>query len=476
MTSPKTTPPRIGGINRRVGLESLPLGGASVGATVAGLLLDLQRSAGNRAVVSAIEGHIALPVQRLISATEFEKATTLILREGESTADFKRFTQSLTQYEQMSKLPASQRRGVLVALQFDLKQWLDSKGKKSSRSGPVITLIKEVSAAISELDSETGGSMDGRFVYKNTDLPRGAVYKNQAQIDAQKAAPNTNAAQPTDYKNQAQIDTLKAGQKTNRPQPGTVAWLASAWAQGDDASNVATSGSERDDVASALGPTKYAKSKKRQPMYANEFTAGSHELLPILKDGENDVKAGKVASLEEYMMTQFGWDQQDCAKYLHPLVTERPLVGSLDEKGRQVFELHGLSPVTQGASPEPFDTAKMFSKFMGAGYSIYVMDKSGRIFAAQHKVGLFHHSSFLAGGSVAGAGEIKVDQGTIKSITNKSGHYQPTALEMLQVFNELQTRGISLDGLEYIHVEGKQSSKTPYPGGAAKFVKDHAGI
>jgi hypothetical protein len=145
-------------------------------------------------------------------------------------------------------------------------------------------------------------------------------------------------------------------------------------------------------------------------------------------------------------------------------------VGSLDEEGRQVFELHGGSPLTQGASPEPFDTSKLFSKHMGAGYAIYVMDKRGRIYAAQHKIGIFHHSSFFAGGNVAGAGEMKVDHGSIKSITNKSGHYQPTAEEMIQVFRELQSRGISLDGMEYIAV-----GSTPYPGGAAKFVKDYTG-
>jgi hypothetical protein len=118
----------------------------------------------------------------------------------------------------------------------------------------------------------------------------------------------------------------------------------------------------------------------------------------------------------------------------------------------------------------------MSSKFMGRGFAIYVMDKGGRIFAAMHKVGIFHHSSFLAGGSVAGAGEIKVDHGTIKSITNKSGHYRPTAEEMLQVFRELRSRGVSLDRMQYVHMVKDLDEKAPYPGGAAKFVKDHAGV
>jgi hypothetical protein len=456
------------------------------------LLLDLQRTVGNRTVVSAIEGRIApLPVQRIMPAAEFEKNTRLFLRKGESAADFSRFTQSLARYEQMRNLPPAQRRSVLMALGYDLKQWLKNRGSKSSRSKPVRTLIEQVSAALSELDSRP--SIDGGvIVYKNTNQPQATVYKNQpqatvyknqAEIDAWEAAQKTNQPQATVYKNQAEIDALKSAPTTNVPR-GTVAALISAWGQGGEIGKDESSVSAGDEEAFTFGPTKYAKLKKLQPMYAKEFTAGSTDLVSILKEGEDDVKAGKVASLEEYMMKQFGWSQEDCAKYLNPAAPQKPLVGTLGEKGRQVFELHGGNPVTQGASPEPFDTAQMFSKFMGAGYSIYVMDKSGRIFAAQHKVGLFHHSSFFAGGSVAGAGEMKVDHGTIKSITNKSGHYQPTAEEMMQVFNELQSRAISLDGLEYIPLGGspgepvtpsKLFSKNPYPGGAAKFVKDQAG-
>jgi hypothetical protein len=39
----------------------------------------------------------------------------------------------------------------------------------------------------------------------------------------------------------------------------------------------------------------------------------------------------------------------------------------------------------------------LYSKFMGEGWAIYVMDPVGRFFVGQHKVGLFHYSSFLGG-------------------------------------------------------------------------------
>ena len=46
---------------------------------------------------------------------------------------------------------------------------------------------------------------------------------------------------------------------------------------------------------------------------------------------------------------------------------------------------------------------------------------------------------------VAGAGEIRVKAGVVTGLTNKSGHYQPTVAEMVQVFEELE-RGGDLDG------------------------------
>jgi hypothetical protein len=184
-------------------------------------------------------------------------------------------------------------------------------------------------------------------------------------------------------------------------------------------------------------------------------------------------------TIHDYMKRLFGWSQGDCDKYLNPAApAPLPKVAALNEEGRKAYELQGGTPLTQGSSPEPFDTSGMFSKHMGAGYSIYVMDKEGRLYAAQHKVGLFHHSTFLAGGVVAGAGEVKVEHGTVKTITNKSGHYLPTAAEMVQVLEELKDRGINLASVEYIPMGGTtgtakdMAQKQPYPGGAAQFVED----
>jgi hypothetical protein len=172
-----------------------------------------------------------------------------------------------------------------------------------------------------------------------------------------------------------------------------------------------------------------------------------------------------------WMRKDFGWSQDDCDKYLpkaaniaDPNNPDRPRVAELKtDAERGDYELKFEGGVKQGASIEAYDTGALFSKFMGAGWAIYVMDSSGRFFAAQHKVGLFHHSSFLAGGNVAGAGEIKIVGGVVRAISNKSGHYQPSADEMVQVFAELGRRGVDLSQVEYHHVGPSSNlfAKTP---------------
>jgi hypothetical protein len=71
--------------------------------------------------------------------------------------------------------------------------------------------------------------------------------------------------------------------------------------------------------------------------------------------------------------------------------------------------------------------------------AIFVMDEHGNIYASLFaKRHIFQHSSFLAGGPVAGAGEIEVVNGEIRLITDQSGHYLPTQHLMRQVLTRLE--------------------------------------
>jgi len=57
---------------------------------------------------------------------------------------------------------------------------------------------------------------------------------------------------------------------------------------------------------------------------------------------------------------------------------------------------------------------------------IFVMSTSKKLYAGKKKKGLFHHSSFLAGGATLAAGRLEAEDGILESISAYSGHYRPT--------------------------------------------------
>lgn len=217
-------------------------------------------------------------------------------------------------------------------------------------------------------------------------------------------------------------------------------------------------------------PKRYPLTKAIDPAYALESTQGSHHLDEIFKNAEDLVARGKYPNVGTYMIRLFGWDQGDVDKYVTN--KEKSVVAYLDADQAKTYELHDGAPMTQGPDDhhEPFDTSNMFSKHSGKGFAVYVMDPSGKMYANQHKVGLFHHSSFLAGSAVAGAGEIKAENGAVTWVTNKTGHYKAGERELWQVLDELKGRGVNLSGVDVSTVS--EPKGTARPGKATKFYQD----
>jgi len=181
-------------------------------------------------------------------------------------------------------------------------------------------------------------------------------------------------------------------------------------------------------------------------------------------------KRSKVEQRKFIYLRFMGWDASDVAKYLDDegkLI--RTKVTYEDESTREQFKVTGGSTLMQNG--EPFDTGNMFSKFMGSGFAIYVMDADGTLYANQHRVGLFHHSSFLSGADIAAAGEIKVTGGKVEYVTNKSGHYEPKRKHLVQVLNELQARGVNLGDVDVTELRQGFASKQRFPGGAKKYLE-----
>ncbi|KAG5556603.1 hypothetical protein RHGRI_007019 [Rhododendron griersonianum] len=76
---------------------------------------------------------------------------------------------------------------------------------------------------------------------------------------------------------------------------------------------------------------------------------------------------------------------------------------------------------------------------------IFVMSTSKKLYAGQKKKGIFHHSSFLAGGATLAAGRLAAEDGTLKSISPYSGHYRPTDDSLDSFLSFLKQNGVNLD-------------------------------
>ena len=95
-----------------------------------------------------------------------------------------------------------------------------------------------------------------------------------------------------------------------------------------------------------------------------------------------------------------------------------------------------------------YHTGDKETAFSGPGWAIYVIDFDQNLYSESHIVNEFHHSSFLAGAPVLGAGEIAVDRGRIIAITNKTGHYQAGTKELALTLEILQANGVDLKTLK----------------------------
>ncbi|WP_202985783.1 DUF4157 domain-containing protein [Nostoc sp. UIC 10630] len=235
---------------------------------------------------------------------------------------------------------------------------------------------------------------------------------------------------------------------------------------------------------------KYLSKIVDEKLYGQEYKSSSNptqafmeRVLKDLSERQEKLKTLKNAEEidEEEIAEQEEWIQMLKEKIIDQKITINPDTGELDtdvskykveylttEHERDKFHL----TITNGQLYQnklKFDTTNMFTTFQGRGWSLYVMDPNGEFYAGNSKVGLFHHSSFLAGGAVAGAGELKTNSsGSLQQINNKSGHYQPDQDQMFQVLTQLKSKGVNLNiPLSLMNQEGL------YEGGAANFYKQY---
>jgi hypothetical protein len=121
-------------------------------------------------------------------------------------------------------------------------------------------------------------------------------------------------------------------------------------------------------------------------------------------------------------------------------------VSYLTDSERAQFKLSVRDGKLYDAAGNLFDTQEGGSLWSNDGRAIFVVDQDGNLYASNfQQAGFFHHSSFMAGEDIAGAGELRVVDGKLEVISDNSGHYKPTRPYTKQVIQYLEAQGININ-------------------------------
>jgi hypothetical protein len=181
--------------------------------------------------------------------------------------------------------------------------------------------------------------------------------------------------------------------------------------------------------------------------YTGSRAPAARALLKELGDGAMESVAGpEVEALPARARpaakyTTYGMMVSGLTKDLHnPLAyagsESRSLQYRAAEHSRQYITTVENGLLMQGGVP--LDTGRAF---------IFVMDGDGTIYSASKGV-VTHHSSFISGRPAAAAGSFVATAGKLKSYNGESGHYMPTVEMLAQFKAELESRGVSFDGVK----------------------------
>ncbi|GLT76269.1 hypothetical protein SLA2020_479390 [Shorea laevis] len=142
-----------------------------------------------------------------------------------------------------------------------------------------------------------------------------------------------------------------------------------------------------------------------------------------------DIGDGKEVDLKECPSSML---RQQCIKYLGPQEREHYEYDIVE--GKIIHKQTGVLLDTSNGSK--------------GGKWIFVMSTSHILYAGQKKKGMFHHSSFLAGGAALAAGRLEAEHGILKSLSAYSGHYKPTHDILYSFLSILKEKGVNLNEVE----------------------------
>ncbi|CAM2904287.1 Uncharacterised protein [Legionella steigerwaltii] len=94
---------------------------------------------------------------------------------------------------------------------------------------------------------------------------------------------------------------------------------------------------------------------------------------------------------------------------------------------------------------EPVNTSGMMSHGK-RGYAAFTLNANGELYIFEHNEGAnrMAHSSMTAGSPVVAAGEIKIENGTLKAITTHSGHYKPSLFNIHRILEYFSHNNVDI--------------------------------
>jgi len=105
------------------------------------------------------------------------------------------------------------------------------------------------------------------------------------------------------------------------------------------------------------------------------------------------------------------------------------------------------------------------------GDVIYVVDDNGKFYVGMKELGSFHHSSFLAGHAVRGAGTMILEKNfEVVEVNNNSGHYCPSVPQMFRVALAIKLNGGDLERIRFKVNGGMGQASVLFEGSGMAFL------
>src|SRR5579875_2923731 len=184
-------------------------------------------------------------------------------------------------------------------------------------------------------------------------------------------------------------------------------------------------------------------------------------LRSYAKTREDNRRKGVAYEREEFPTTEY---LDPLQAQLHKLIVAGGIVKTIkqEKKSRKLYERELDQKLVRDGGRlqfEDFDTTGIEGSLHPgsqdeAGSALYVLSLDNELYYGRGQVKKFHHTSVLAGSTVAAAGMIRVENGKVKWVSNSSGHYTPETKYLKNILAKLEKGGVDLASFNVVEDEG----------------------